>query len=92
MSRTYWALRPDNSYEFLGAFADGHVARPNTPQGEGRVLDVTDKGMREVEVILDLANRPSPPRLAGLPSALAKRWQARMPLVLPWAQVEGFVK
>lgn len=86
MARTYWAKK-ETDWEFLGAFRDGHKANPNTPQAEGHVIDVQDL---DVQGVLDaLADRVM---LVGLPSAISKRLQARMAAVVPWAQIEGFVR
>lgn len=92
MARTYWKPHADGTFEFLGVFADNHQARPKTPQADGRILDITDKSMGEVDALLALADRPAPPRLVDLPSAIAKRFQARIVVTLPWNQVEGYVK
>lgn len=93
MSRTYWAERPDKTFEFQGAFRDGHVAPKNSPQAAAKILDVTDRDVAGMEAALRLSERDAgPPVLAGLPTALLKRWQARMPITAPWAQIEGLVK
>lgn len=88
MSRTYWEKKPDGTYEFLGAFTDGHkVKDTKQPQGRAAVIDITDKS---IEGILEaLGERVL---LVGLPSSIGKRLAARMPAVMPWAQLEGFVK
>lgn len=91
MARTYWEPKADQlgTYEFLGAFRDGHVVKdPKQPQGKGFILDIQD--IPDPQGVLDrLADRVL---LVGLPSAITKRLQARMPTTLPWAQVEGFLK
>jgi hypothetical protein len=91
MSRTYWAPKGQD-LEFLGAYQDGHVAKPNTPQAAGRIIDVTDLDMLQVMERLKVETRPAPPLLVGLPAAIAKRLQARMPVAVPWAQIEGYVR
>jgi hypothetical protein len=88
MSRTYWEKKPDGAYEFLGAFRDGHAVKDQRqPQAKAAVIDITD---RDIQGVLDsLADRVL---LVGLPSAITKRLQARMPWAGPWAQIEGFAK
>jgi hypothetical protein len=92
MARTYWHPHKDGSLEFLGAFRDGHTAKPGSIQAQGRILDIQDLDLAGAEQRLALDGRPSPPLLVGLPSAISKRLQARMPAALPWAQLEGFIK
>jgi hypothetical protein len=93
MARTYWLKQPDNTYEFLGAFRDGHQANPKQPQAKASVLDITD--LPDPQAVVDklgMESRESPPRLVNLPSAIGKRLTARMVWSGPWAQIEGFVK
>ncbi len=92
MARTYWAPKGQD-WEFLGAFRDGHqVKDPKAPQGSGFIIDIQGLDVQGVNDKLQVETRPAPPRLVGLPTAITKRLQARMPVPLPWAQVEGFVK
>lgn len=88
MSRTYWEKKPDGSLEFLGAFTDGHKVRDTKqPQGRALVIDIPDKS---IEGVLEaLGDRV---KLESLPSAITKRLAAKMPVTVPWAQLEGFVK
>ena len=88
MSRTYWEKKPDSTLEFLGAFTDGHKVRDTKqPQGRASVIDIQDKS---IEGVLEaLGDRVL---LVGLPSAITKRITARIPVSVPWAQLEGFVK
>lgn len=93
MARTYWTPKEGGAYEFLGAFRDGHVAHKSTPQAKGAIVDITDLDVPGVEVKLRLSERDAgPPVLQGLPTAITKRFAARMPASLPWALVEGLVK
>ncbi|HLP41565.1 MAG TPA: hypothetical protein VK465_08675 [Fibrobacteria bacterium] len=89
MARTYWAPRGQD-WEFLGTFPEGHKATPRTPQATAAVIDITDLVVREVMDRMRVTERESPPRLVGLPSAIARRLHAGV--VLPWAQIEGYVK
>jgi hypothetical protein len=92
MARTYWAPQ-GSDWEFLGAFPDGHKVRDlKQPQGSGAILDLQDMTAQAAVDALQAETRPAPPRLVGLPSAIAKRLQAKAPVVLPWAQIEGYVK
>lgn len=88
MARTYWAKLPDNSFEFLGAFRDGHIVKDQKqPQAKASVIDITDK---DIQGVLDgLADRVL---LVNLPQAVTKRLAAKMPWAGPWAQLEGFVR
>lgn len=91
--RTYWAPQPDGSFEFLGAFREGHQVKDmKQPQGQGKIVDITDLDVLGLEAKLALDGRPNPPKLVGMPSAITKRFQAKMPLTAPWAQVEGYVR
>lgn len=93
MARTYWKPLADGSLEFLGAFRDGHaVKNPKDPQAGARVIDLTDLDIPGAHERLQVETRPAPPRLVGLPSAIANRLHARMIVPLPWAQLEGYVK
>lgn len=86
MARTYWAQK-GNDWEFLGAFRDGHKADPKQPQGRGHIIDIQDL---PVQGMLDrLGGRVM---LVGIPSAIGKRLQSRVPANLSWAQIEGYVK
>lgn len=89
MSRTYWEQKKDGSLEFLGAFRDGHAVKdPKQPQAQGRVIDVQD--IPDPQGVLDKLDGKV--LLVGLPTAITRRLAARMPVPLPWAQLEGFFR
>lgn len=93
MARTYWEQKPDKALEFLGVFKDGHVSKdPKSPQSRGRIIDIVEMDVAALEGKLALDGRPNPPLLVGLPTAITKRLDARMPAQVPWAQLEGFLK
>ncbi len=90
MARTYWEKKKDGSFEFLGAFKDGHVVKdPKQPQARGSIIDIP--GM-EVQGVLDsLADRVL---LVNLPTAIKNKLTGNGAHIaqVPWAQLEGFLK
>lgn len=91
MARTYWQNKGNGSWEFLGAFADGHKANPKQPQGAKGVgiLDVPDRDVNHFQALTD--GRETPLMFAPQKPIL-KWWNALAPASAPWAQVEGSIK
>ncbi len=91
MSRTYWKQKAENTFEFLGAYQDGHTMDPkrhkNAPQFGASVLDF--QGMTIDGTLNALGERTL---LVDLPLKVRNRLQAKIPTVLEWGQIEGFLK
>lgn len=91
MSRTYWAAREGNKFEFLGAFKDGHVVDPkkqaNAPQLGAAIIDFA--GLTIEEVLKRLGDRV---HLVGLPIKMKNRMVVKIPTTIEWAHIEGFLK
>lgn len=91
MSRTYWKQVGENSFEFLGAYQDGHTLDPkrnkNAPQFGASVLDL--QGLSIEGTLNALGERTL---LVDLPLKVRNRLQAKIPTVLEFGQIEGFLK
>jgi hypothetical protein len=85
MAKTHWRETPAG-YEFLGAYADDH--KPSQRSGQIYGLVITIAGTPQ-EVLDRLADRTL---LVNLPVALRKQLKANNGSLVPWAQLEGFVK
>lgn len=91
MVRTYWQNKGNGSWEFLGAFADGHKANPKQPQGARGVgiMDIQDRDVNHFQALNE--GRESPLLFTPLKPHL-KNLAAFIPIVTPWAQVEALIK
>lgn len=94
MSRTYWKQTGENSFEFLGAYNDGHMfdlKKPRDPQFIGAgVLDI--HGHSIADTMAALNDRVT---LADMPAKLRNRLAMKdggAGTVVEWAQIEGFLK
>lgn len=94
MSRTYWKQTGDNSFEFLGAFNDGHAFDPKKkrdPQFVGAgVMDINGHSITDTMTALN--DRVT---LADMPAKMRNRLAVKdgsVGLAVDWHQIEGFLK
>jgi hypothetical protein len=94
MSRTYWRKTGDNSFEFLGAFSDGHSFDPKKPRdpafvGAG-ILDFPGHGV--ADTMRALNDRFT---MADVPARIRNKLSVQdgsAAMVIEWQQIEGYLK
>lgn len=91
MSRTYWKKESEESFLFLGAYADGH-AFP-----KGRAIDKQFQGCGVVDIpgfninqtLAAMADRVM---IVGIPTKYRNRIQSGEPTSIEWATIDTYLK